>query len=64
MQAEDLITVIEFVLRTIQTLEGTVITTVLLQEVELIIILHIQEDHLDQIPVFTQEVPLLETLEL
>tara|TARA_B100000408_G_scaffold126295_1_gene108608 strand:+ start:113 stop:307 length:195 start_codon:yes stop_codon:yes gene_type:complete len=64
MQAEDLITVIEFVLRTIQTLEGMVITTVLLQEVELIIILHIQEDHLDQIPVFTQEVPLLETQEL
>ena len=64
MQSEDLITVIEFVLRTIQTLEGMVITTVLLQEVELIIILHIQEDHLDQIPVFTQEVPLLETQEL
>ena len=64
MQAEDIITVIEFVLRTIQTLEGMVITTVLLQEVELIIILHIQEDHLDQIPVFTQEVPLLETQEL
>ena len=64
MLAEDLITVIEFALRTIQTLAGTVITTVLLQEVELIIILHIQEDHLDQIPVFTQEVPLQETLEL
>ncbi len=50
-------------LKITQTREEVAITTALLQEAELTILLT-QEDHLDQIPVFIPEAPLQEVLVL